>query len=158
MIHRTRRAAVVALLAAAVALLAAGCSGGGGGAAKSAALPPAVTSRGATEAARACRMWGETRADAKATAKAPDYAVLTAMASAITPVANQAATDDPKWSQLSLDIGAGIDFHHAALPDIVSRLDNDCKAVPGAAVKAAASEPEPYSSTTVAPSGPTTTP
>lgn len=135
----------------AVAIVVAGCSGGGGKSTGAPAVPSATAARATAEAARACRMWQETRAKAKATAKTPDYAGLAAMAAAITPVSNQAGADDPKWSQLSLDLGAGIDFNSAALPDIVVRLDNDCKAVPSAAAKAASAEPDPYSSTITSP-------
>lgn len=89
---------------------------------------------------------------ATATAKSPDIPALTAMANAVTPVANQAAADDPTgWSQLALDLGAGIDFKSAALPDIVARVNKDCATVPASAARAAAAEPDPYAGTTTTP-------
>jgi hypothetical protein len=106
-------------------------------------------------------MWQETRDKATATAKTPDYAALAAMAGAIAPVANQASTDDPRWNLLSLDTAAGIDFHSAALADIVARINTDCKAVPAAAATAAGKEVDPYSTTSTTPAAgtsPTTTP
>ena len=147
----TSRGLAVAL----AVIVVAGCSGGGG---HSSPAPAANSGRAVLEAARACRMWQETRDKATATSKAPDYAALAAMAGAIAPVATQASSDDPRWNLLALDTAAGVDFHSAALADIVARINTDCKGVPASAVATVGKEADPYSTTTVlTTTAPTTT-
>jgi hypothetical protein len=138
----------LALVGISVALTA--CSGGG----HKAPAPP--DPKAALEAARACRMWTETVAKFIPSKGTPPYAALDAMATAIGPVANQANADDARWAQLALDMAGATDFQSAAMPDVNQRIVADCKAVPATATKAAAAEPDPF--TTVATSASTTTP
>jgi len=137
----------VKLAAAGLAVVALVACGGSSHASSSSGAPAGPTP-GDALAARACRMWKEVADLATSTATHADVPRLTGMASAIEPVANQASAASTRWNQLALDLAAGVDFNSAALSDIMARVTKDCTAVPAAASRAAASEPDPFSSTT----------
>ncbi|HVM65399.1 MAG TPA: hypothetical protein VMU14_11095 [Acidimicrobiales bacterium] len=128
------------------------CSGGGGsGTATTAAS--AARQQGALAAARACRMWTEVMVDAvKQEPITPTKAApLDARSTQIATIANQASSADPAWDSLSTDVAGATDFASAALPDINSRIVNDCQKVPSDAEKTVAAQPDPFATTTTAP-------
>jgi hypothetical protein len=139
----------VAALAALVGLLAA-CSGGS---TSHATIAPAARQQGALLAARACRMWTELMG--QAVKEAPITPVLAAPLDArsalIAPVANQASGDDPMWANLATDVAGATDFASVALPDINSRIVDDCTKVPDDAKQTVAGQPDPFSTSTTVP-------
>jgi hypothetical protein len=148
MLYRTPAALAALIVIACVA-----CSGGSSHPSTSGS--GGASTKAASEAATACRMWSETINKFTAQKSNPDYVTADAMATAIAPLANQASTDDNRWSQLSLDIAGANDFRSAALPDVNNRIAADCSAVPSSIAKTEESAPDPYSTTTTA--APTTT-
>jgi hypothetical protein len=139
--------AVVGALAVATA-----CSGGGGKATTT-TVASAAREQAALQAARACRMWTEVMAVAvKEEPITPTLAApLDARSTQIATTANQASSGDPAWDSLATDVAGANDFASAALPDINSRIVNDCQKVPSDAAKTVAAQPDPFATTTTAP-------
>jgi hypothetical protein len=128
------------------------CSGGGGSATTT-TVASASRQQAALAAARACRMWTEVMAAAvKEEPITPALAApLDARSAQIAATANQASSADGAWDNLATDIAGANDFASAALPDINSRVVNDCQKVPSDAAKTVSAQPDPFASTTTAP-------
>jgi hypothetical protein len=141
-----RRAGSVAAL---VAVLTA-CSGGGGGPGPGTTVAAASRQQGALAAARACRMWTELMAHAvKEEPITPTLAApLDVRSQQVATAANQASTDDPAWNALATDVAGANDFASAALPDINSRIVNDCQKLPAGARTTVDKGPDPFGATT----------
>jgi hypothetical protein len=73
---------------------------------------------------------------------------LNALSARVAAAANDASNADPAWNNLATDAAGANDFASAALPDINSRIVNDCGKVPGYARTTVAKEPDPLGATT----------
>ena len=135
-----------------LALLAAACSGGGGSSSSTAAAPavaPGAKQQGALEAARACRMFSEiaTAALKLEPLTATQAAPYDTQSAAVATVANAASAADPAWNTLATDVAGATDFASVALPDIYTRITNDCKAVPASVKATVDAGPDPLTTT-----------
>jgi len=146
--RRMRRALVPVV---GTVLVLAACSGGGGSASTgtTVAVAAAAKQQAALEAARACRMWTETATAALKVAPmtAAQAAPFDAKSATIGAAADAASNADPAWNNLATDVAGATDFASVALPDINTRITNDCKAVPSSARSQVAGEPDPFSTT-----------
>jgi len=139
-------------LAAAVVVAALTACSGGGGSSSATTVAPAARQQAAVTAARACRMWTELMAQAvKEEPITPALAQpLDAASAKVASAANAASSSDPAWNSLATDVAGANDFASAALPDINSRIANDCQKVPADARATVQKEPDPLGTTTTA--------
>ena len=139
-----------AVLGAAVVVAVVSACSGGGKASSNTTVASATRQQAAVSAARACRMWTELMTKAlKEEPITPALAQPLDVASGqIAAAANAASAADPAWNTLATDIAGANDFASAALPDINSRIINDCQKVPADARTTVQKEPDPFGTTT----------